>query len=58
MSSLGEFHTQKKHPAKAPRSRHGSVIAVIVGAIGVYVFESGMLESHPPQAGQNYPRGM
>jgi hypothetical protein len=58
MSSLGEFHHSEDAPSKSSKITAWVVIALIVGAIAVYVVESGMLTSHPAAAGQAFPRGM
>jgi hypothetical protein len=58
MSSLGEFHHTEEAPSKGSRIVAWIVIALLVGAAALYVFESGMLNSAPAQAGQNYPRGL
>ncbi len=58
MSGLGEFHHAEEAPTKGSKITAWVVIALIVGAIAVYVVESGMLNSHPTQAGQSFPRGM
>ncbi len=58
MSGLGEFHHSEETPTKSSQITAWVVIALILGAIGFYVFESGMLDNHPTQAGQSYPRGM
>ncbi len=58
MSGLGEFHHTEEAPSKGSKIVAWVVIALLVGGAALYVVESGMLNSAPPQAGQNYPRGM
>ena len=58
MSSLGEFHHAEEAPSKSSKVTSWVVIALIIGAIGIYVVESGMLDSTPTPAGQSFPRGM
>jgi hypothetical protein len=58
MSSLGEFHHAEEAPSKSSRIVAWVVIALLVGAAALYVFESGMLNPAPTQVGQAYPRGM
>ena len=55
--SLGEFHHGEDAPTKSSRITAWVVIALIVGAIAVYVVESGMLSHHAPQT-TNEPRGL
>jgi hypothetical protein len=47
MSSLGEFHHAEDAPSKGSRITAWIVLALIVGAVAVYVVESGMLSPHP-----------
>jgi hypothetical protein len=55
--SLGEFHHGDEAPTKGSRITAWVVIALIVGAVAVYVVESGMLNHRP--AGQVMdPRGL
>ncbi|HEX3753504.1 MAG TPA: hypothetical protein VHV26_00370 [Rhizomicrobium sp.] len=56
--SLGEFHHIDDAPTKGSKITAWIVIALIVGAIAVYVVGSGVLEYHPAVAQQNFPRGM
>jgi hypothetical protein len=56
--SLGEFHHADEARTKGSKITAWVIIALIVGAIAVYVVESGMLTNNPVQAGQSYPRGM
>jgi hypothetical protein len=58
MSSLGEFHHAEEAPTKSSKITSYVVIALILGAIGFYVIDSGMLNSQPAPAGQSFPRGM
>ena len=55
--SLGEFHHNEEAPSKSSRMTAWIVIALIVGAIGVYVVESGILSPHPAAA-TSEPRGL
>lgn len=58
MSSLGEFHHAEEKETTGHRLIAWIVVAVIVGALGVYVVESGLLNPAPTQTGQNFPRGL
>jgi hypothetical protein len=55
--SLGEFHHAEEAPSKGSRVTAWIVIALIIGAIGAYVVESGMLSPHPAAA-TSEPRGL
>jgi len=55
--SLGEFHHNEEAPTKSSKITAWVVIALIVGAVAVYVVESGMLNHHPAQAASE-PRGL
>jgi hypothetical protein len=55
--SLGEFHHAEEAPSKGSRVTAWIVIVLIIGAIGAYVFESGMLSPHPAAA-TSEPRGL
>ena len=57
MSSLGEFHHAEEETPRSMRIVAWVVIALIVGGIGVYVVESGMLSSSPAAA-THFPRGL
>lgn len=58
MSSLGEFHHAEEKETTSHKLTAWIVLAVIVGALGVYVVESGMLSPPPASQAQNFPRGL
>jgi hypothetical protein len=58
MSGLGDFHHGEEAEAKSSKLIHWIIGLVIVAAVGIYVFESGMFNSHTPQTASNYPRGL
>ncbi len=57
MSSLGEFHHSEDAPTKGSRITAWIVLALIIGAVAVYVVESGMLSPHPTVQ-TSEPRGL
>lgn len=58
MSGLGEFHHAEEKETTGHKLTAWIVLAVIVGALGVYVVESGMLSPSPAQSAQSFPRGL
>ena len=58
MSDLQQFHHSEDKPDKVHRIATWAVIALILGAVALYVVESGMLSPQPQQTGQHYPRGL
>jgi hypothetical protein len=58
MSGLQDFHHGEDKPDKTKRITTLVIIAVILGGVGFYVVESGMLNPRPQQPGQTYPRGL
>ena len=54
--SLGEFHHAEEKETTSHKVTAWIVLAVIVGALGIYVVESGML--NPPAQEQSFPRGL
>lgn len=57
MSSLGEFHHAEEETPRSMKIVAWVIIALIVGGIGVYVVESGMLSSSSTVT-THYPRGL
>jgi hypothetical protein len=58
MSGLQEFHHFDEKPNKTRQAVTWVALALVLGGVTFYVVESGMLKSHPQQAGQSYPRGL
>ncbi len=58
MTGLQDFHHAADKPDKTQRMAMWAAIIVILGGVAFYVVESGMLNSHPQQTGQKYPRGL
>ena len=58
MAGLQDFHHSEDKPDKSQKITTWVVIVLILGGLAFYVIESGMLSSHPEQAGQSYPRGL
>jgi hypothetical protein len=54
--SLGEFHHAEEKETTGHKITAWIVIAVIIGGLGVYVVESGML--NPPPQEKSFPRGL
>ncbi len=58
MSELGQYHHAEDAPDKTKKMVAWVAIVLIVAGIGVYVFESGMLNPAPTSKAQTYPRGL
>ena len=58
MSGLGEFHHAEEKETTGHKLTAWIILAVIVGGLGIYVVESGMLNPPPPNQAQNFPRGL
>ena len=58
MSNLQEFHHFEDKPNQTLKIAKWVALALIVCGVAFYLVESGMLKSHPQQAGQSYPRGL
>jgi hypothetical protein len=58
MSGLQDFHHFEDKPNETVKVVRWVALALILCGATFYVVESGMLKSHPQQAGQSYPRGL
>ena len=58
MAGLQEFHHFDDKPNKTLKIVKWIALALLLGGAAFYVVDSGMLRSHPRQAGQPYPRGL
>jgi hypothetical protein len=58
MSDLQQFRHSEDKPDKMHKIVTWAAIALILGAVTLYVVESGMLSPRPQQTGQHYPRGL
>ncbi|MDB5734101.1 MAG: hypothetical protein JWN16_738 [Alphaproteobacteria bacterium] len=58
MSNLGEYHHAAEAETKSNKVIHWIIAAVVVGALGIYAFESGMFSPETTQTAKTYPRGL
>jgi hypothetical protein len=58
MSGLGEYHHAEEAETKSNKVIHWIILAVIVGGLGIYAFESGMFSPEVAQTAKSYPRGL